>query len=665
MADIPPRDELITFAFALHSNPGAYALLLGAGVSPPSGIPTAWGVLEDLVRQAAQLRGADPEDAIGWFKSQFGEYPTYEGVLELLAPTQVERQRLLRGYFERSSDDIDADKKSPTLAHRSIARLVRRGALKVIVTLNFDHLMEQALRAEGIEPTVVASPADVEGMAPLHTLECCVVHLHGDYMNPTSMLNTVSELAGYHAATEKLLRVIVENYGLIIAGWSSTYDPALRDMIAASYPRRFTLAWLEPFEPSPEATRLRTLKSGRLIAESADIALGTLADGVDALAARKSRHPLTIPIAVETAKRELSGKTVAIGLHDTLRREFESLHRLPEFHLANYQTAADYEGLLSRIEEATRLPASLVATLAYWGDHTTDPWWMDEIARFAVPRDGSGLVKLLSLRVVAGSMLFYSAGVAATTAGRHDLLRRLFGLRRPNRYNGGFESLASRLDAAAGYEGAQRTNTRLFEEIAPLLRDALTLGVEPLDHAWQTFELARMTYASQAHPRFSQLASDFQSFDADFKNRESEVEQAQKAGGAALGQALSNRQSAWTDRDRVLGSIGRLAANGRPHVLVADERGDDGYHSVVARTLLDEIEAERSTHPFAIHAYLADPDATLLALHAISRVLGASGRELSWSRVQGSVGVIPSSIWLDTGATPEETSALRERDSSS
>lgn len=126
--------------------------------------------------------------------------------------------------------------------------------MRVILTLNFDRLVEQAVRAEGIEPTVVASPADVEGLAPLHALECCIVHLHGDYLNPTSMLNTATELERYTPATARLLRRILEDYGLIIAGWSSVYDPALRAAIAEHYPSRLSLAWIEPGPPSEQAT---------------------------------------------------------------------------------------------------------------------------------------------------------------------------------------------------------------------------------------------------------------------------------------------------------------------------------------------------------------------------------------------------------------------------
>jgi SIR2-like domain len=197
---------------------------------------------------------------------------------------------------------------------RAVARMVRGGSIKIIVTLNFDGLVEQAIRAQQIEPTVVASPADVEGLAPLHTLDCCVIHLHGYYLNPASMLNTTSELGAYQPATVQLLQRVLQDCGLIVAGWSSVYDPALRAAIAAHYPSRFTFVWIEPRQPPIEATELRMLKKGLLLPTDADAGFGQLADAVEALNARNARHPLTVCVAVETAKRELSGRQVPIGL---------------------------------------------------------------------------------------------------------------------------------------------------------------------------------------------------------------------------------------------------------------------------------------------------------------------------------------------------------------
>lgn len=655
MADIMPHEgTLMTTAFSLHSNPGAYALLLGAGVSAPSGIPTAWGVLEDLASRTAELVGETPSDAITWYEEQFGEFPTYEGVLERIAPTQIERQRLLRNYFEQSPEDIEAGRKIPTPAHRAIARLVRQGSVKVILTLNFDHLVEQAIRAEGVEPTVIASPADVEGMAPLHTLDCCIVHLHGDYLHPTTMLNTVTELGEYHPSTAGLLQRILEDYGLIVAGWSSRYDPALREAITTHYPNRFTLTWFEPATPPEQATTLRVLKKGIHIEHDADTGFGHLADGVAAVASRRSRHPLTIPVAVETAKRELSGRTVAIGLHDRLRRELDTLHRLPEFHLTDHRNGGDYESMLARVEEATRLPSALIASLAYWGEEGTDRWWITELPRFATAVDGAGAVKLLSLRVVSGSMLFYAAGVAAVAKQRFDLLARLFSLQRPHRLNGEFESFAASLDATAGYEGAENLHTRLFDVLAPLLADSLSLGTAPLDDAWQLFEVLRLTWATQHSPEFSRLQTEYTQTDENFRSANFVFEEAQRFSGADASEAQAARAEAWEDRDRVLGKLSRLAYINRPHIFTVDHRSDERYQSVVATKLAHELTVERASHPLIATGFLDDPDTAVLAVKAVSARLGAIGRQLCWDRLSGAAGIVPSQIWIDTGQTPHE-----------
>jgi hypothetical protein len=50
-------DPLISLAFAMQSNKGVYALLLGSGVSRAAQIPTGWEVVLDLVEKLAHLQG--------------------------------------------------------------------------------------------------------------------------------------------------------------------------------------------------------------------------------------------------------------------------------------------------------------------------------------------------------------------------------------------------------------------------------------------------------------------------------------------------------------------------------------------------------------------------------------------------------------------------------
>ena len=80
----------------------------------------------------------------------------------------------------------------PTKAHRAIAQLVKDGIMRVIITTNFDRLLENAIRNRR-RATVIKSEA-----CPRRPL---LVKLHDDYLD-TRIRNTESELAGYSPSTD-------------------------------------------------------------------------------------------------------------------------------------------------------------------------------------------------------------------------------------------------------------------------------------------------------------------------------------------------------------------------------------------------------------------------------------------------------------------------------
>jgi len=68
----------------------------------------------------------------------------------------------LHSYIELTERGREEGKKIPTPAHKALADLVRAGYVRVIVTTNFDRLMENTLRERGVEPTIVASADALE-----------------------------------------------------------------------------------------------------------------------------------------------------------------------------------------------------------------------------------------------------------------------------------------------------------------------------------------------------------------------------------------------------------------------------------------------------------------------------------------------------------------------
>lgn len=150
-------DPLTALAFSVYENKGVYCLLLGSGISRPAQIPTGWEVTLDLVQRVAALQGVrDEADWAAWHKTKFGKEPNYSELLDQLASTPDERRSVLHSYIEPNAEDIEAGRKIPTRAHQAIARLVAAGHVRVIITTNFDRLTENALRENGVEPTVTA-----------------------------------------------------------------------------------------------------------------------------------------------------------------------------------------------------------------------------------------------------------------------------------------------------------------------------------------------------------------------------------------------------------------------------------------------------------------------------------------------------------------------------
>jgi NAD-dependent SIR2 family protein deacetylase len=145
-------DPYLTLAFSLASSADAYAVLVGAGVSKGAGLPSAWDIEVDLVRQIAQRDNAsvaiNNDNAEQWYSDHYHRALTYSSVVEELARTPHERQALLQKYFEVVDTDDNSAPVPPSAAHHAIARLVEAGIVRVIITMNFDRLFELAL----IEP---------------------------------------------------------------------------------------------------------------------------------------------------------------------------------------------------------------------------------------------------------------------------------------------------------------------------------------------------------------------------------------------------------------------------------------------------------------------------------------------------------------------------------
>ena len=415
------NEPALKLAMSMHANPGAYALLVGSGVSKSAGIPTGWEIVLDLIRKVATIEREKPTPELEtWYQQRFDEALDYSKLIDRLTTTSAERMKLLQPYFEPTEEEREQGLKVPTSTHRAIATLAKHGYVRMILTTNFDRLIETALEEAGIVPDVISSDDDLRGAMPYVHSQCVVVKLHGDYRD-TRIKNTVEELANYSQELNKFLDRVFDEFGLLVCGWSSAWDTALRNAILRAPTRRFTTFWLAKGDPTAEAKRIIQQRRAEVIhIESADQFFTELRENVESLEELDRFHPVSTAVAVATVKRYLAEPRHRIRLHDLVHEETERVYQ--ELSSERFETDINdltEEAYQQRMREYVALMERLAAMLAALSYHDTgeNSYLLTRcIERLTqVPRQ-EGDDALTKLQYYPALLLTYAAGISAIAA---------------------------------------------------------------------------------------------------------------------------------------------------------------------------------------------------------------------------------------------------------
>ncbi|HAX61400.1 MAG TPA: hypothetical protein DCX95_02415 [Elusimicrobia bacterium] len=418
-------DPIISLSFTIHSNPGTYALLLGSGVSRSAGIPTGWEIVIDLIKKLAAIQKEDcmpnPEK---WYVEKYKKDPDYSEILEELVKTPIERNQLLRVYFEPNDDEKAKDLKVPTEAHKSIAKLVSAGYIKVIVTTNFDRLLEKAMEEVGIIPMVISTADSAEGAIPLTHSKCTIVKVSGDYLD-IRIKNTRKELSQYDEKINLLLDKILDEFGLIVCGWSGEWDIALASAIERCKNHRFSTYWTASGEPAETAKKLIGLRrSSALNIRSADDFFRELTEKVFALQEIFRPHPLSSKIAVATVKKYIIDNKYKIDLHDLVMSETEKVYseilNNPAFSVNTGFNDTEFNKRVKAYESMVELLRDVFIAGCFWDDGRNNGIWQKSLERLSYFERQSGIVALLNLRQYPALILLYAGGIAAIAAKKYD-----------------------------------------------------------------------------------------------------------------------------------------------------------------------------------------------------------------------------------------------------
>ena len=468
-------DPIQSLAFSMQATPGIYALLLGSGASRSAGIPSGWEIVVRLLRKLAAAEGDSPDvDPEQLYRQKYGEAPEYSTLLDRLAKTPAERQQLLRPYFEPNDQEREEGLKQPTAAHRAIAQLVAQGFVRVIITTNFDRLIEKALEDAGETPTVLSSPDHVKGALPLIHTRCCVLKVHGDYLD-TRIRNSPAELEEYPREFNQLLEQILDEFGLIVCGWSADWDVGLRNVILRTPSRRFTTFWALRGDAGEEAQRLIGHRQAQVIPiEDADAFFQTIQQTIESIEEFSRPHPLSTEAAVASLKRYLSNpehKIRFVDLIDATVEQVENAISDEDFkEQGSPQTIEELKPLITArlrsYESACSTLLSMASVGGFWADDDHYQGWGRAIERLAANPPIGSHNPSYAFSSYPGLLFMYALGLGAVTS---DTLTRLRFLNRIFR---------TTVNHSTDYDRMRFALTTLVKENMELRRNGRLEGME-------------------------------------------------------------------------------------------------------------------------------------------------------------------------------------------
>ncbi len=171
--------------------------------------------------------------------------------------------------------------------------MVKKGYIKLIITTNFDKLLEYALQSAGIEPTVIRHAEDIDGTMPLEHNAFTLIKINGDYLD-NRFLNTKKELAKYDQKMHDYLLHVINDYGIISCGWSAKWDVGLINILKQSQNFRFSSYWAYKDICEAELKEFAYRRKGQVIEiKDADSFFSEILEKVEALESINDRYPLS------------------------------------------------------------------------------------------------------------------------------------------------------------------------------------------------------------------------------------------------------------------------------------------------------------------------------------------------------------------------------------
>lgn len=431
-------ERLTTLAFSMYSNKGAYALLLGSGISRPAHIPSGWEVEEKLIQKLGALQGvAESKNWHQWYKDKYQQPASYSSLLGEIVKTSTERVQLMKSFFEPTNEEKELGWKNPTKAHVAIAKLAKEGYIHVILTTNFDRLLEKAFELEGVAPQVISHEGAISQATPIvHSKIPTIIKINGDYID-CQFRNTSEELDEYPEQMKLYLHRIFEDYGLVTCGWSGEWDKGLIGIINGTTRSRYNSFFAYVGEANNSIKSLSQNRQGEIMPiENADNLFSELYEQIMALEKHDANANMSHAMMMARVKKYLSSKQYDIEFADIIEKWGTEAYNQITTEVAHYNFQLSKEAFDRYLEIHLHAIAPLLDAAiltARWGKEWHIKLFGDILIKLCIKpfKNGEIGVETSYIQALAPMLLLNVIGIACVKFGRFKELNSILKLSVP------------------------------------------------------------------------------------------------------------------------------------------------------------------------------------------------------------------------------------------
>ena len=186
---------------------GEVVAFVGAGLSVGAGLPGWYALISELAERIN-------------YELPPGQWATSDALIE--AAQAYVNERGLHSLVMFLKERLDTSARSPTAAHQALARL----PISLVLTANYDDLLERAYRDAGKRVQTVVQDADIPFMRR-EPDAVNIVKLYGDLDRPDTIVLAREQYEAFFLRRPQMIKLLeteLARSDLLYLGWSHT-DP--------------------------------------------------------------------------------------------------------------------------------------------------------------------------------------------------------------------------------------------------------------------------------------------------------------------------------------------------------------------------------------------------------------------------------------------------------